>query len=175
MDATDIATKSAKILADRFDADRFWFASSGLLATGEEIAQHLESVLALLERGGWVRSYGASSDGEAVVVEDLEETASTARMVRHLVKVVTAVVRDLYGSGPSELTLSEVMWQGGNSDLQFAATRCLDLVLQAQLGGPWASSISWSSRPERTFDEVRDLLLTGAVFAREHGPAGVAA
>ncbi|MGP4114687.1 DUF6197 family protein [Streptomyces sp. 4N509B] len=57
-------------------------------------------------------------------------------------------------------------------DTRHAASRLLDLILQARTGVEHADYEAWAARESQTISDVLTLLDTAAGFAREHGPRG---
>lgn len=169
--AVSVVDQAAKLLADSWQPERTWFAPSGLAVTGEEAAVHLEKTLALLESKGWRRDWGVDEGPEDP--GEVDESASVPAMLRHLVRMLTSVIRYEYFSGPEGLLLWQAL-ERVDSDVERVAGSCMDLVLRARTGAPSASYYSWSKREGRTFGEVCDLLVTAAEFARRYGPTEAA-
>jgi len=165
--APSVIDRAAELLLSGWQPERMWFAPSGLPVSGEEAARHLEAVLDLLERKGWQREL--DTDEGLDDPGDLDESAPVPHMLRHLIRMLTSVIRYEYFSAPAGLVLWQAMGRVG-PDVKSVSGRCLDLVLRAHTGAPSANHGLWSGREGRTFDEVRDLLVTGAAFAREYGP-----
>ncbi|MFJ4637565.1 hypothetical protein ACIP69_18315 [Streptomyces hygroscopicus] len=72
-------------------------------------------------------------------------------------------------------TSAEALWRvradgPGDADSWAVSRRCLNLVLEARSESGSADFEAWSEKRGRRFDEVRDLLLITAEFARLYGP-----
>lgn len=165
--AMSVIDRAGKILATEYQTDHVWFDGSGVPVTGEETARHLEATLALLEEQGWRRDWGIDDGPEDP--GEIDESASVPAMLRHLIRMLTSVIRYEYFSGPEGLLLSQAADRVG-SDVSRVSEACMELVLRARTGAPSASYRSWAGRADRTFDEVRDLLVEAAGFARRFGP-----
>lgn len=145
---------------------RFWQGPSGELATGEQVARHLDATLAILSDRGWARVDG-DQDPELPAVD---EAMSTKALLQSLFRWVRDMARD---SGPLTLLIAKGRAQDavGDQDTRLVAGRVMDTLLRARSGALYVSSDAWAGKQGRTFDEVRDLLETAAAFARTHGPA----
>jgi hypothetical protein len=175
MVSLDVVSRAAEVWRDsyRYQPEELWFASSGLLVTGEEVVRHLNAAMVLLDRRGWRRDYGMDDDGPEDP-GDVDESASMTDMVRYLVRLVTRIVRYEYFSESRALTFGLAMWQV-DRDVEWVAARCLNLVLRARTGAPSANYSQWSGRAGRTLDEIRVLVAQASEFARAYGPKEVAA
>jgi hypothetical protein len=149
---------------------RFWNGPSGEPATGEQIARHVDAVLAILSERGWARVHG-DPDPEPPGVD---ESMSSKGLLLGFLRWVLDMARD---SGPLTLAIAMLRVQDavGDQDTYSAAGRVMDALLRARTGALYVSHTAWAGKQGRTFDEVRDLLETAAVFARTHGPAATAA
>lgn len=159
--------------ARRDEEERFWTGCSGERMTGEEVARHLESALAILDRGGWDRTFQYTDEIDAA--KGLDKVLDDDSLsVKGIVKGLLRLVRDLLHEGPDR-TLSGAMWRAreanlGDRDTGWVAGRCMDAVLSARSGSKRANYRPWSERVGRTQAEVMDLLTTAAAFARRYGP-----
>ncbi|WP_405888835.1 hypothetical protein OG762_36775 [Streptomyces sp. NBC_01136] len=148
---------------------RFWQGPSGELATGEQVARHLDATLTVLSGRGWARVHG-DPDPEPPVVD---EAMSTKGLLLCLLRWVRDMARD---SGPLTLMIAMMRAQdaAGDSDTSSVGGRVMDALLRARTGALYVSHTAWAEKQGRTFDEVRDVLETAAAFARTHGPATTA-
>lgn len=165
---TDVDTAAAAQIAAA--EARFWQGPSGELATGEQVARHLDATLSILSERGWVRVDG-DQDPELPVVD---ESTSSKGLLLGLLRWVRDMARD---SGPLTLLIAKGRAQDavGDQDTRLVAGRVMDTLLRARTGALYVSHDAWAEKQGRTFDEVRDLLETAAAFARTHGPAATAA
>jgi hypothetical protein len=144
----------------------FWTGRSGEQVTGEQAARHIDATLALLERDGWVRNY--RTDDPDIEIPD--ETASVKTMIRQLFRVL----RDVVGAD-RRCTLSVAVYNvasgdNGDDDTWVVAERVLDVIMRARTGSTTACSSTWASKLGRTWEEVSELLVEAAKFARTYGP-----
>lgn len=107
---------------------------------------------------------------------------------REVADHITAAVRHLERNGwdPHDLHTSRRVGMAlldtapggaGDHDARGVAMRLLDLLVHVHAGsrGPWSFGAfeAWEGRAGRTLGgDVKDLLMTAAQFAREHGPQG---
>ncbi|MGY0062813.1 DUF6197 family protein [Streptomyces sp. LZ34] len=172
--AGDLLAKEAQFSASEA---RFWFGLSGLLFTGEEVAQVLDAARDRLESEGWRRDRARTSyewvGEEAEAPEEPAESASTGSLLRYLVRLVSWAVKDsgreLVEKTEPGLTLEQA-FDAMDHDSRRKAFDCMELVLRAQSGASFASAGTWGERHGRTWGEVRSLLVVTAEFARRYGP-----
>jgi hypothetical protein len=173
--AGDLLAKEAQFSTSE---TRFWFGLSGLLFTGEEIAQALDAARERLEFDGWRRDRALTSyewvGEETKAPEEPAESASTGSLLRYLVRLVSWAVKDS-GREMVEMTepglTLEQAFDAMDHDSRRKAFDCMELVLRARSGAGFASAGAWAERHGRTWGEVRNLLLVTAEFARRYGPA----
>lgn len=155
----------AELLATETDP---WRGPSGEHVTGESVATHLEATIALLERDGWARTYAMTETGTE---EGAPGDTSTVRdMLRWLIRIVRAE----YETTPRtlDLVLSTVSGSAsGDQDTAAAAGTVLQAVLRARTGARYVAISAWAGRLDRTWPQVRDLLVEAAEAARAYGPA----
>jgi hypothetical protein len=149
---------------------RFWQGPSGELATGEQVARHLDATLTILSGRGWARVHG-DQDPEPPAVD---ESMSTKTLLHNLFRWVRDMATD---SGPLTLLIAKGRAQDsvGDQDTRSVAGRVMETLLRARTGALYVSHDAWAEKQGRTWGEVRDLLETAAAFARTHGPAATAA
>jgi hypothetical protein len=148
---------------------RLWPGPSGELATGEQVARHLDATLAILSGRGWVRVDG-DQDPELPAVD---ESTSTKGLLLGFLRWVRDMATD---SGPLTLSiaLGRAQDAAGDRDTWSVAGQVMGVLLRARTGALYASHTAWAEKQGRSFDEVRDLLETAAAFARTHGPSTTA-
>lgn len=143
-----------------------WIGHSGATVTGTETARHLTAALKILERDGWTRTAGSVDYSELNAINDTTP-------IRSMVRAITTTLRNVFANGPQ--TIDEALYTArqedqGDADTGWAADQCLRLLLRVQSGADYADVGAWNARQGRTWDDVRDLLLTAADFAEAHGP-----
>lgn len=154
------------------DSHRPWAGLSGETITGREVADFLGEVEALLREEGWLRYRQWDADEDDLV--DPGEGASLKQMMRALIDFFRSERKRTPGYTLTEAR-HEVLRRSGDSDVQYVAHRLMKLALSHQVNAPLADEDAWSRRPERTADEVLDLVATTAKLAIVHGPAGAVA
>ncbi|WP_069874506.1 DUF6197 family protein [Streptomyces malaysiensis] len=144
----------------------FWTGLSGEQVSGEQAARHIDATLALLERDGWVRTYGNDNQDVEMPAED----ASVKEMLRGLFRVI----RDFMGTDKRRTLLTAIddvaYSDDGDSDTETVAKQVLNVILRARSGASTAYYGAWASKLGRTWEEVSDLLVEAATFARTYGP-----
>lgn len=151
---------------------RLWVGLSGETITGQEVATFLGEVESLLHEEGWLRHRQWDADDDDLA--DPGEGASVRQMVRALIDFFRSERKRTPGYTLTEAR-NEVLRRSGDSDVQYVAHRLMKLVLSHQVNAPLADEDAWSRRPERTADEVLDLVATAAKLATKYGPAGAVA
>ncbi|HUR02966.1 MAG TPA: hypothetical protein VM347_10525 [Nonomuraea sp.] len=94
------------------------------------------------------------------------EPITGAQAATHLETALGLLDRE--GWEPGSFGLWEVL--AGPVDLNAVAIKVLELVICAHTGASAASPQLWDKVPGRSVDQVRALLLAGAVYARRYGP-----
>ncbi|MGY5634205.1 DUF6197 family protein [Streptomyces sp. UC1A3] len=155
----------AQAVTDVAGTPGFWTGPSGEETPGELVAAHLEAVLTLLEKRGWVRV--RDNDEAANLPDPDDDTLSVKAMLRGLLRLVRDSLLD---TGPLTFTTAWYEMNVADGDARTIAGRLLDELVRARTGNRSAYAEPWVSKYGRTFDEVRDLLGTAASFARMHGP-----
>lgn len=157
--------------------NRFWFGMSGTLFAGDEVARVLDAARGRLEVEGWRRDRAQTSydwvGEETEAPEEPDESASTGSLLRYLVRLVSWAAKDsdreMVVKTEPGLMLGQA-FDDMDGDSRRKALDCMELVLCAQSGAPYACTDAWAEKHGRTFDEVRGLLLVTAEFARQYGP-----
>jgi len=168
MPTSQTTDEALPAVAELAEYPNFWTGPSGEQVTGEQVARHLEATAALLDKHGWVRGYDDTQDPELPTVDD--DTATVKDMLRQLIRLVRELL-----SEDSRLTLNSALYRAnngrdGDGDTERAADRVLDSILRARTGARSASSYTWAGKVGRTYEEVAELIVTGAAFARRYGP-----
>lgn len=152
--------------------DLDWHGPSGETVPGTDTARHLEATLTLLNKRGWHRTTTSDTEDNPNPLANADDTWPVKRLLLGLARVVATELSS-WGHGPLTLSLalSEISYTAdGDDDTEATARNCIQAVLRLRTGARHPSLIAWSGKRGRTFDEVRDLLVEAAEFARTHGP-----
>lgn len=94
------------------------------------------------------------------------EPVTGTRAAEHLDTALDLLDRE--GWEPDSFGLWEVL--AGPADLNGVSVSVLELVICAHTGAGAAEPRLWDKAPGRTVEQVRALLMTGALYARRNGP-----
>lgn len=142
--------------------DDFWVGYSGETIPGAEVADYLDALRGLLEQHGWIPAY-QQDDPE---IPELDESMSLKTMLLG----VWRYVREALGLDRGPLTLTGAQLKVASGDAAVVGDRVLSAFVAGLTGTSSAIATAWVGRRGRTWEEVRDLLVAGAGFARAHGP-----
>ncbi|GAB1340848.1 hypothetical protein ACE1SV_74380 [Streptomyces sp. E-15] len=98
------------------------------------------------------------------------EPVTGLQAAAHLDAALAVLDRD--GWEPGSFGLWEVL--DGHADLRGVSVSVLELIICANTGAGAADPRLWDTVPGRTVDQVRALLLAGAVYSRRYGPTDAA-
>jgi hypothetical protein len=127
---------------------------------------------ALTSPASWRQTAARLADRQRVWTGESTTVLTGREVADHLAKAREHLARHGWDPRAGHGIYGALMDASPSVDTRYAASRLLDLILQARANAPRADHEAWEARAGRTFAEVDRLMADAGQFARERGPVG---
>ncbi|MBF4138157.1 DUF6197 family protein [Streptomyces albidoflavus] len=148
----------------------FWSGPSGETVAGEAVADHLTAAADLLTDTGWTRTTPPAP--QPAPLPALDEATSVREMLSTIYNVLRTLVDEEQPKAPQTLSsaICRTQQTHGDPDTAWVGQAVLTAILRAHTRSLHVSLYAWAEKQHRSQDQIAQLLLAGAAFARRYGP-----